>query len=138
MFVHVVSAPVIKWVSRARAGALATSARKAKSHPTDDDSHVVAGCSSTGAADCGEVASRMWMQAAGKRGAHVTPLPASWVTAHLVQLAVALPVKLRPRGIQSSNPLTSLRTLFPALISTIHFPSRPRTRTASAKPSSGV
>ena len=61
--------------------------------PTDDDSGVVAGCSSTGAADRGEVASRMWMQAAGKRGAHVTPLPPSWVTAHLVQLAVALLVR---------------------------------------------
>jgi len=81
VFVHVVSAPVIKWVARTRAGALATPARKAKSpvcpccgHPTDDDSHVVAECSSTGAADCGEVASRMWMQAACKRGAHMTPL----------------------------------------------------------------
>jgi len=50
----------------------------------------MAGCSSTGAADCGELASRMWMQAAGKRGAHVTPLPPSWVTAHSMQLAVAL------------------------------------------------
>ena len=88
VFVHVVSAPVIKWVARTRAGALATPGRKAKSpvcpccgHPTDDDSHVVAECSST--ADCGEVASRMWMQAACKRGAHMTPLPPSWVTAHL-------------------------------------------------------
>ena len=55
VFVNVVSAPVIKWVARARAGALATSARKAKSglgstpvcpccgHLTDDDSHVVLG-----------------------------------------------------------------------------------------------
>ena len=107
-FVHLVGPPVIKWVARARTGALATCARQAGTGlgssptcsccnaPSEDDTHAVAGCPETGAGDCAVVAANHWLRAAGKRGVSPTPLPGSWVETHLVQLAVALiPASLR-------------------------------------------
>ena len=68
-FVHAVPPPVLKWVARARAGALATSLRKATTGlgpspsplcpccgaASEDDAHVVAGCPATGAGACVDV-----------------------------------------------------------------------------------
>jgi len=104
-FVHVVPPPVLKWVARARAGALATSLRKATTGlgispspacpccgaASEDDAHVVVGCPATGAGACADVASKLWLQAAVKRGVQAPPqLVSSWVSAHLLQLSVAL------------------------------------------------
>ena len=103
-FVHAVPPPVLKWVARARAGALATSLRKATTGlgpspsplcpccgaASEDDAHVVAGCPATGAGACVDVALRLWLQIAAKRGIQAPPLATSWVSAHLLQLSVAL------------------------------------------------
>jgi len=103
-FVHAVPPPVLKWVARARAGALATSLRKATTGlgpspsplcpccgaASEDDAHVVAGCPATGAGACVDVALRLWLQIAAKRGIQAPPLATSWVSALLLQLSVAL------------------------------------------------
>jgi hypothetical protein len=102
VFVHNAAPPVLKWVARARAGALATHARKLSSGlassarcvccdaPDEDDLHVLTGCPATGSQDCAIQVGRLWLQAAQRRGVQVPPLPDFWVTSHLLQLAVAL------------------------------------------------
>ena len=96
--------PVLKWVARARAGALATSLRKATTGlgpspsplcpccgaASKDDAHVVAGCPATGAGACVDVALRLWLQIAAKRGIQAPAFATLWVSAHLLQLSVAL------------------------------------------------
>jgi len=79
VFVHYAATPMLKWVARARAGALATLARKLGSglasssrcacctSPDEDDTHVLTGCPATGAQDCSATAGRLWLQAAHRR-----------------------------------------------------------------------
>ena len=90
-FVHPAASPVIKWLARVRAGALATNARTAGSglgvstsclcchDPVEDDAHAIAACPATGAQDCASVASRVWAQAAQRRGFAARALPDSWI-----------------------------------------------------------
>ena len=103
----------LKWVARARAGALASRARLASSgvlpsprciccpEENEDDFHVVAGCPATGAADCEARVPRLWQQVLAKRGVTVPVLlHNSWVATHLSRLAVGL----IPNSIQSNFP----------------------------------
>jgi len=101
-FVHVVNPPVLKWVARVRSGGLATHARLTRTHllsspqcwccaaSEEDDAHAIAGCPGTGAAACGDEARLLWLHCAQRRGVVATPLPASWVADHLLQVAAAL------------------------------------------------
>ena len=86
-FIFRAPSATLKWVARARAGALATRARLASSgvltspqclccpEENEDDFHVVAGCPATGAADCVILIPRLWQQLLVKRGIKVpTPL----------------------------------------------------------------
>ena len=101
-FVHFAEPPVLKWVARARSGALMSSNRFAKTHrqppppcpccgsPLEDDFHMVCGCSATGSEDCAAFAAALWAHCNQARGAGPTALPPDWAVAHLPQLAVAL------------------------------------------------
>ena len=105
-FVYPAALPVLKWVARARSGALNTGARlvttRLRATPeclccsasTEDDAHVVHGCPATGSADLSVLVHTLWEQACGKPGRAV--LPAPWVNVHLPQLAVGLlPLSIR-------------------------------------------
>ncbi len=107
-FVYAVPQAVLKWVARARSGALATRGRLAKTHTKvsispacpacsatmEDDGHAIAGCQVTGSADLASLVPNLWLTACGKPSA--VPLPPPWVAAHLLQLAVGLiPTSLR-------------------------------------------
>ena len=114
-FVHLVLPPVIKWVARARAGALATNARRMVTGlgqspncpccpaATEDDAHAVAGCPCTGSADCALETAQLWLSLTNKHGVQAGPLPQDWLHTHLLQLAVGLIPQslhgfLRPTG----------------------------------------
>ena len=58
--------------------------------PVEDAAHAVAGCSGTGSADCGLVASKLWLDAGRKRGVPETALLSEWLQTHLLQVAVGL------------------------------------------------
>ena len=102
-FVHNASPPVLKWIARARSGALATNARKASTGlgmdsagcpccdaTLEDDAHVVAGCPQTGSADCEAAAAQLWLKIITDKGVKVGPLPSAWVHTYRLQLAVGL------------------------------------------------
>ena len=114
-FVHAAPPPLLKWTARARTGALATRFRLAGTKlvsssqclccpaPVEDDAHVVTGCPGTGSADCGNVASKLWLEAGQKRGVPVTALPSEWLQKHLLQVAVGL----IPRSVKTLLPSDS-------------------------------
>ena len=101
-FVHFADPPVLKWVARARSGALVSSDRFARTRkqppppcpccgaPLEDDLHMVSGCPATGSGDCAAFVAALWVKCNQARGAGATALPPDWVAAHLPQLAVAL------------------------------------------------
>ena len=107
-FVYPAPYTVLKWVARARSGALmtqsrlvttrlATSARCLCCREADeDDQHAVLGCSVTGASDLVSLIPRLWADAYGKASPSVVQLPGPWIQQHLPQLAVGLlPSSLR-------------------------------------------
>ena len=101
-FHHWASPPVLKWVARARTGALVTFSRAARTGmqslqscpccavSDEDDAHAVSGCPGTGAGDCDAVVTSLWLQIGHACGVSVKPLSPQWVQAHLLHLAVAL------------------------------------------------
>ena len=102
-FIHAAPPQVLKWVARARTGALATNARKAHTGlgsdpskcpccdaPLEDDAHVIAGCPQTGSADCEAAAAQLWLKVTAARGVQAVPLTVDWLHTHLLQLAVGL------------------------------------------------
>jgi hypothetical protein len=105
-FIYPTPSAVLKWVARARSGALVTQARRVTTrlaesplcpccHGADeDDGHAVSGCPATGSADLVSLIPRFWADACGKRSFSL--LPSSWLATHLLQLAVGmLPLSLR-------------------------------------------
>jgi hypothetical protein len=105
-FVYLAAPPVLKWVARARSGALNTRRRLTKARLADspgclccpveeeDDAHAVLGCPGTGSTDIAQLVPTYWQQACGKPGRPA--LPPSWVAQFLPQLAVGLlPLSIR-------------------------------------------
>jgi hypothetical protein len=105
-FIYLAAPPVLKWVARARSGALNTQRRLTKarlaasprclccSAEEEDDAHAVLGCPGTGSADLAMLVPRLWQHACGKPGR--SPLCPSWVAGYLPQLAVGLlPLSIR-------------------------------------------
>ena len=104
-FIFVAAPATQKWVARARADALATQVRLAKSHrsltfsphclcctePVEDDVHLVTGCTGSGSAEVKTFIPGLWSRIVAKRGFRVPfLLDPLWVSAHTVQLAVGL------------------------------------------------
>jgi hypothetical protein len=122
-FVFSAAPPVLKWVARARSGALNTRARLVRarlstsprclccSADLEDDKHAIVGCPATGSADLSLLLPDLWTKACG--ATPCVPLPPGWVTAHLIQLAVGLlPLSLRGllRGVATWQVSIILRT----------------------------
>ena len=100
-FVHTARPAVMKWLARARAGALNTGARcmgrvaataqcMCCSEPNEDDAHALTGCPETGAADWVPQYARCWDRACREQGVEAVPLPEAWLQRHRLLLAVAL------------------------------------------------
>ena len=98
---------VLKWVARARSGALntrrrLTTARLAVSPhclccpaADEDDAHAVFGCPGTGSVDLAVLVPTFWQRACGRPGR--ADLPSAWIRHHLPQLAVGIiPFSIRP------------------------------------------
>lgn len=126
-FVHTADPPVLKWVARARSGALVSSDRYARTRKQppppcpccgsslEDDLHMVCGCPATGSADCATFAAQLWLGVHQGRVPGCPPLPPEWVAAHLPQLAVALV----PAGIKVYSPPSKLWPL-PIMLREFH------------------
>jgi ribonuclease HI len=107
-FVHRLPDSVLKWVARARTGALATRARM---HETklvasaqclccgaaqEDEDHMLLECVATGAAEWRAQMAAAWTTALREAGLPGFPLSADWIEDHRVQLVVALiPLSVR-------------------------------------------
>ena len=103
-FVHILPQMVVKWTARARAGALATGARRAKTHsdgsvspvcvccaaPLEDDEHAILVCPVTGAGDWLSVARRVWRREARRVAPLADPLTVEWLNEHAPQVATGL------------------------------------------------
>ena len=63
--------------------------------PVEDDAHVVAGCPGTGSADCGNVASKLWLEAGQVQNVPGTVSPSDWLKQHLLQVEVTVGLILR-------------------------------------------
>ena len=90
-FWHAVQPAVLKWVARARSGALATSERVARlrglpippcpccASGVEDDAHMVSGCTATGSADCRTFVARLWTDLTARHPpAAPSPPPPLW------------------------------------------------------------
>ena len=109
-FAYAAGPPVLKWVARARSGALNTQARLVTARlatsprclccpaELEDDLHAVLGCPATGSADLALLVLELWAQACGPK--RRLPLPSGWVAIHLPQLAVGL----LPRSLRGHLP----------------------------------
>ena len=108
-FVHAEPQAVIKWVSRIRAGCLATGARlhsrqledspecRCCASPVEDEEHVLSGCSATGTMDWLQLVSGCWLEVVAALHMGPVPLPPrQWLEAHRLALMAALiPLSLR-------------------------------------------
>jgi len=124
-FVYQADSAVLKWVARARTGALATTARFGKSlhlpaqacpccqieSGEEDDTHALSVCEATGAADCTRVAGAQWLQVNSARGVTAKPLPADWLRDHAIQLASGL-VPTSIRGFTTPSKLWPVDVIF--------------------------
>ena len=117
-FVFLAAPPVLKWVARARSGALSTRARlvtaRLASSPQclccsadlEDDQHAILGCPVTGSSDLSLLVPEFWVKACG---AARLAAPPGWFTAHLPQLAVGLiPLSLRGLFVGAESWLLSI------------------------------
>jgi hypothetical protein len=103
-FVHVLPQMVVKWMARARAGALPTGARRAKTHkdgsvspvcvccaaPLEDDEHAILVYSVVGADDWLSVARRVWHRETRQVAPLTNPLMVEWLNEHAPQVATGL------------------------------------------------
>jgi hypothetical protein len=100
-FVHTARPAVMKWLARARAGALNTGARcvgrvaataqyMCCPEPHEDDAHALVGCPETGAADWLPQYARCWSRACREHTVGAVILPEAWLQRHRLLLAVAL------------------------------------------------
>ena len=100
-FVHRARPAALKWLARARAGALNTGARcvgkltltaQCAGCPEayEDDAHAVAGCPGTGAADWLAQFAQCWARVGRDQGVVLPALSEAWLREHRLPLAVAL------------------------------------------------
>jgi hypothetical protein len=101
-FVHIATPAVIKWVSRVRAGCLASGERLHRhgmqgssaacqfcQAPEEDDRHMLSGCPGTGTADWAAGLRDVWQSVASKLTPPVPP-PTAWLAEHHLPLLAAL------------------------------------------------
>ena len=101
LFVHPVLPAVVKWMARVRAGCLAARERLFRrkmvgsaacpccAFPTEDEEHILFGCSATGTADWLVLLCEVWVKAAAEAKVMVAA-PEAWLQDHRWQLVAAL------------------------------------------------